>query len=96
MTQLISFKCVYQDEFLRPLFTEQVVALDVERAISVALDLTALDKRIWAFELHNRAGFVLRVMFSPATAAVAKLTKTPMTRQHIKRPHTSSQLSLAL
>lgn len=81
---------------MRKQCSAQVDAHSIEEAMEMAADYCLTHPNTWAAEIHNRAGFVLRISFASVRQPIAELRHITLSKY--ARPRCShsnvSQLTL--
>lgn len=93
---MLHFSIVYLDAFMRKQCATSIDVESLEDAMEVATGYCLARHNTWAAEIHNRAGFVLRISFASVRQPIAELRHITLSKY--ARPRRSgsivSQLSL--
>lgn len=91
---MLHFSISYLDAYMRKQTSESIKVPSLESAMEVAVDYCLAHPTAWAAEIHNRAGFVLRINFAQVRKPIAELRSINLTKYSRPRRSMSHQLTL--
>lgn len=86
---------IYKNVYCMPIASE-VSDRGLEETMLAAFDYVSTHDGVWSAEIHNRAGFVLRIDFAYVRKPVADVCHIPITKYQRTKSRVAHQMTLAL
>lgn len=86
---------IYKNVYCKQVASE-VSDRGLEDTMLAAFDYVSTHDGVWSAEIHNRAGFVLRIDFAYLRKPVADVCRIPISKYQLTKSSVSHQMTLAL